>query len=266
MVKLLRRLILTTLLLLIFLVAILWFAPASLLGYFLEKQQAPLQLGMLKGQLRNGSAEQARWQGIDLGKLEWKLEQFKFKPPSTLINVHATGPQMQVQGILRATEDLITSHSLYGNFPASWIDLQGLAPLLFANGEINFNFSNLDISADNITTAVGVMDWHNASLTGLLEVALGDIHFDISTAQKGELNSRLVSDNQTILVKFGNQGVTELELVGTINSDGKRYQLDCLARASANREDITRFLQKAGKAEAGGAYRIQFEGLFSPEN
>jgi len=266
MAKFIFRLIITALLLLLLLAGLAWFAPASLLGYWLEKQQAPLQLGLLEGQLRSGSARQARWSGLDLGKLEWQLKNYTFNPPSTQVNIQVTGPQMHAQGTLRVADEHISSNKLSGYFPAGWLDLQGVAPFVYASGKIQFTFSELDINGNKNPSATGLMDWKNAGLNGLLDVSLGNIHFDINTAENNEQASNPVNSSRKVIVHFNTEGNTELQLNGTIKTDGKSYQLDCLARATTGRNDITRFLQKAGKAEAGGAYRIQFTGLLSPGN
>lgn len=266
MAKFLYRLIITVLLLMVLLLGLAWFAPASLLGYWLEKQQAPLQLGLLKGQVHAGSADQARWQGLDIGRLQWQLKDYKFQPPSSLLMFEADGPQMQAQGEIRIAEQQLSSDNLSGTFPAAWINLQGLAPFVFASGEIKFNFSSLEIDSNNNPSATGIMDWSNAGLTGLLEVSLGNIHFDINTIELSGQASTSRGKTREVIVQFNSLGDTELQLNGTIKTDGKRYQLDCLAQATTGRTDITRFLQKAGKPEVGGAYRIQFKGLLSPEN
>jgi len=269
--KLLSRLLITILLLLALLIGLAWFAPASLLGSLLEKQGSPLQLGLLKGRLHDGSAGQARWQGIDIGKLSWQLGDFSFSPAAAGVSFQASGPQIQAQGAFNAQRELVSSNDLNGHFPASWLNLQGLAPFLFAHGKINFDFSQLEVSKQGSPAASGVMNWENAGLNGLLELSLGDVRFDISTLNPLTGKPSAESDSRReIVITFSNRGENDLQLDlqlnGTITTDGRQYQLDCVARASPGRSDINRFLRKAGKVTADGAYRLQFEGLLSPGN
>ncbi|MCF6263680.1 MAG: type II secretion system protein N [Xanthomonadales bacterium] len=263
--KLLSRLVITLLLLLALLIGLAWFTPASLLGNLLEKQGSSLQLGLLKGRLHDGSAGQARWQGIDIGKLSWQIGGFSIAPAATDVSFQASGPQMQAQGSFNAQRELVSSNDLNGHFPASWLNLQGLAPLLFAHGKISFDFSQLEVSKQGSPAANGVMDWQDAGLNGLLELSLGDIRFDISTLNPVTGKPSAESDSsREIVITFSNRGDTDLQLNGTITTDGRQYQLDCVARASPGRSDINRFLRKAGEVAADGSYRLQFEGLLSP--
>lgn len=267
MLKILIKLLSAILILLALLVGLAWFAPASLLGNWLEKQNSPLQLGLLKGRLHDGSAGQARWQSIDIGKLNWKLENIDFTPLSARANFQASGPQMQAQGSFDAKNEQLSTTDLNGYFPASWLNLQGLAPLVFAHGKISFDFTQLEISKNGSPVANGVMNWQAAGLNGLIELNLGDIRFDISS-RNSALNepSADTDKNNEILIIFSNTSDADLVLNGTITSDGHQYQLDCLARASPGRSDINRFLRKAGEPTPDGAYRLQFKGQLAPKN
>lgn len=267
MLKVLTRLLTAILLLLALFVGLAWFAPASLLGNWLEKQNSPLQLGLLKGRLHDGSAGQARWQSIDIGKLSWQLENFSLTPVATQLSFQASGPQIQAQGSFNAQRENISSTELKGYFPASWLNLQGLAPLIFAHGKINFDFTQLEISQHGNPAASGVMHWQSAGLNGLLELSLGDVRFDISTQDVAPGKpSPATNSSREIVITFSNRGDSDLQLNGTITTNGHQYQLDCLASASPGRSDINQFLRKAGKVTPEGAYRLQFKGLLSPEN
>ncbi len=239
--------------------ALFWFTPASMLDYWLEKQQSPLQLGLVKGSWRDGQAGLAQFNGIDIGELKWQFGNYKLKPATAELQFQAKSPQMQVQGDLSVDiDDRISSTGMQGYFPARWLDLQHIAPWLFADGKINFDLKHLKLDKQAIPEISGTLDWQQAGLSGLVTAKLGDLHFVIENPVQ--------TDNQ-ITVSFSNKGEADISLSGTVSSDGKFYQLNAYAKGSADRDDINNFLQRVGQLQRNGQYQITFNGkLFPDEN
>ncbi len=257
--KLMRWLIWLFIFLLISSLALFWFTPASMLAYWLEKQQAPLQLGLVKGSWRDGQAGQAQFNGIDIGELKWQLGNYKLKPAAAKLQFQANSPQMQAQGDLSIDiDERLSSTGMQGHFPARWLDLQHIAPWLFADGKINFDLKHLKLDKQAIPEINGTLNWKQAGLSGLVAAKLGDLHFVIENqAQSGG----------QITVSFSNKGEADISLSGTVSSDGKFYQLNANAKGSAHRPDINDFLQRVGKLQRNGQYQINFSGkLFPNEN
>ncbi len=250
----LRRIVALIIVLLATTAALLWYAPASMLAYWLEQQQAPLQLGLTKGSLRNGQAGQAHFNGIDIGKLEWQLGEYKLNPLATRLQFQADGAQMQAQGSLTINQRQLSADALQGYFPAAWMDLSNIAPFLFASGIINFNLTQLDLEPKSLPKVNGNINWQQAGLTGLVTAKLGDLHFSLASQSYAE---------QQLVVNFNTKGDADIILDGVITSDGRIYQLN--TNAKANRRDINDFLQRVGQLQPDRSYQIQFNGKLFPD-
>jgi len=234
-----------------------WFAPASMLGYWLEKQQSPLQLGMIKGSMRDGQAKQVYFNGIDVGTLNWQLGNFQLRPLGAQLQFQVNGIQVQADGKLnmRLSEPL-TATEMRGYFPANWLDLQGLAPFLFAHGTINFDLNHIELAEKSAPDIRGNINWDQAGLNGLITAELGELLFN--------LDKQPAADSQ-LVVNFSNSGDADIYMNGVINSDGRIYQLSANARASTKRNDIGNFLQRIGKLQNNGMYQIEFSGNLFPD-
>ena len=124
---------------------VIWRAPASLASSWLEKTQHPLQLNMTEGTLWNGSARQARWQGLMLGESNWQFKGINLAPFSLNYAIESNSTQFQVAGLVNAQPGgAVHAKELTGRMPAQWVDLQSFIPLVFLTVHLEWQWEYLD--------------------------------------------------------------------------------------------------------------------------
>jgi hypothetical protein len=246
--------------LLILLVALLavtaavWRAPASLAANWLEQNNHPLQLQMTAGTLWNGSARQARWQGLILGESSWQFRGIKFSPLSLVYEINSEGRQFQLSGRVhaRASGD-VHAEQLAGRMPAAWVDLQSFIPLVFLTGHFDWQIAYLDWPQNGLPAAAGTFLWRQAGLAGLAQVDLGELTITLEeSAEQMIATVRSVAD-------------ADVRINGQILSDGDNYTLDAQLQIAARRDDIFDLLAPLGKVQADGTIRFNWTGKLFPQ-
>ncbi len=234
---------------------LVWQAPARLIERQLEKSAHPLQLRMTEGSIWNGRAQQAAWQGLQLGRVEWQTDRLDLLPPALHLSLQAEGPQLNANGELTVDRfGNLSGGPLGGSMPARWIDIQALAPLVFLDGQIDWSLDRLHWPRDGQVRASGVFHWRNAALTGLAKATMGDLRF-VLEEQPSQLSARIES------LRPG-----DISITGLIETDARQYRLDMMLDISPARPDIRRLLAPYGKRQPDGRIRIQWQGWLFPDS
>jgi hypothetical protein len=203
----------------------------------------------LQGSAWSASADSIIVNGIELGKSNWTLN------PLLLfvgklgghITVHNAMSEVQ-SGFAIQTDQLVELSNLTGEFNAAMLD-PAFRPFTFA-GIIKSDLDTLELQRKARLMATGTLQWNNASISGVQEVALGNVLLNASPEAKG---TRFQVSNEGGLIAIS----------GDIRVAGNgRYTLNLLlSNRDKQRTDINTILSVLGRLDAQSRVRLNQQGM-----
>lgn len=155
--------------LLIYALAFLLLAPASLVPWYLHRQaRQALDFEHMEGTLWRGTARQAYWIGADgqrlpLGQLQWRLHFLPLLMGRVALTVHVNGPAGRLAGDVERQGRNWHLADLRGQVPvAYWAARQPRLAVLEPGGVVSLNFPALDLGPAGVKGS-GEMQWQNAT-------------------------------------------------------------------------------------------------------
>ena len=216
---------------------------------------APQQLkrGVIVSNLQ-GSAWSARADsiivnGIELGKTSWTLNPLLFFIGKLGGHITVRNAMGEAQsGFTIQTDQLVELSNLTAEFNAAMLD-PAIRPFTLT-GVLESELNTLQLQQKVQLTATGILRWNNASITGVQEVALGNVLLNASPEAKG---TRLQVSNEGGLIAIS----------GDIRVAGNgRYTVNLLLSNRDNRRtDINTILSVLGRADAQGRVRFNQQGM-----
>jgi general secretion pathway protein N len=206
-------------------------------------------LGNLQGSAWSARADNVIINNYELGKANWTLNPlllFIGKLGGHLTIRNAMG-QAQSDFALQ-TDQLIELSNLTGEFNASMLD-PALRPFTLT-GVIKSNLSSLQLQRKVQLVASGNLQWNNATITGVQEVAIGNLQFNAKPEAKG-----------TLLTVSNEGGLIEINGDVRVAGNG-RYSLNLLlSNRDKRRSDVDTMLSVLGRADAQGRVRFNQQGV-----
>jgi hypothetical protein len=206
-------------------------------------------LSNLQGSAWSASADNVIINNFELGKANWTLNPL-------LLFIGKLGGQISIRNAMGQarsdfalqTNQLVELSDLTGEFNAGMLD-PALRPFTLT-GVIKSNLSSLQIQRKVQLVASGNMQWNNATVTGVQEVALGNVQFNASPEAKGTL------------LKVSNDGGL-IGITGDIRVAGNgHYTLNLLlSNRDKRRSDVNTMLSILGRADAQGRVRFNQQGV-----
>ena len=203
----------------------------------------------LQGSAWSASADSIIVNGFELGKSNWTLN------PLLLfvgklgghITVHNAMSEVQ-SGFAIQTDQLVELSNLTGEFNAAMLD-PAFRPFTFA-GIIKSDLDTLELQRKARLMATGTLQWNNASISGVQEVALGNVLLNASPEAKG---TRFQVSNEGGLIAIS----------GDIRVAGNgRYTLNLLlSNRDKQRTDINTILSVLGRLDAQSRVRLNQQGM-----
>jgi general secretion pathway protein N len=197
----------------------------------------------------SGSADSIIVNGIELGKANWS-----FNP--LLLFVGKLGGHITIRNVMGQAQsgfaiqrdDSVELSNLTSEFNAAMLD-SAFRPFTFA-GIIKSDLNTLELQRKAQLIATGTLQWNNASIAGVQEVALGNVLLNASPEAKG---TRLQVSNEGGLIAIS----------GDIRVAGNgRYTLNLLlSNRDKRRTDIDTILSVLGRADAQGRVRFNQQGM-----
>lgn len=221
-----------------------WGAPR------LQEQGLTVAASGLEGSVWSGEAATLSVNEAPVGRAEWDLS-----PWSMLLGRIGAHWRVQPQGgylsgDLTATAGQLRLTDMEGRLPAAQV--MGYAPALPVQieGEISTRMERLVLSGTAIGEASGTLVWHDAAVTSPMEMPLGDLRVELSTAADGNI----VGD-------VGDAG-GPLEVAGEVvlSPEGTyRLELNLGTRSGASQE-LEQALGMLGRPGPGGKHRLTYSG------
>ncbi len=236
--------------LVIYLIFLLIHVPAEFVWSFAPPQfKRGVIVSNLQGSAWSARADSVIVNGYELGKANWSLNPlwlFIGKLGGHIMVRNAMG-QAQSDFAVQA-DQFIELSELTGEFNAAMLD-PALRPFTLT-GIIKSELSTLQLQRKVQLSANGNLQWNNATVTGVQEVALGNVQFSASPEAKGTL------------LKVSNEGGL-IGISGDIRVAGNgRYTLNLLLiNRDKRRSDVETMLSVLGRADAQGRVRFNQQGV-----
>ncbi len=234
----------------IYLIFLLINVPVEIVWSFAPSQlKRGIIVSNLQGSAWSANAGSVIINGYELGKANWTLNPlllFIGKLGGHIMVRNAMG-QAQSDFALQ-TDQLIELSDLTGEFNAAMLD-SALRPFTLT-GVIKSELNTLQLQRKVQLSANGNLQWNNATVTGVQEVALGNVQFNASPEAKGTL------------LKVSNEGGL-IGISGDIRVAGNgRYTLNLLlTNRDKRRSDVETMLSVLGRADAQGRVRFNQQGV-----
>lgn len=238
--------------LIIYLLFLMISLPADVVWSLAPQQlKRDMIVSNLQGSAWSASADRVIVNGFELGKANWTLNPL-------LLFIGKLGGHITVRNAMGQTQSnfalqsdqLVELSDLTGEFNAAMLD-PALRPFKLA-GVIKSELNMLQLQPKVQLAATGSLQWNNASVTGVQEVALGNILLKASPEAKG---TRFQVSNEGGLI-----GISGDIRVG---GDG-RYNLNLLlTNRDKRRSDIDTMLSMIGRGrpDAQGRVRFNYQGV-----
>lgn len=239
-------------LLILIIIAVIAIALTPLNLYYknIQPQLKPLQLQNISGSIVKGSAEQAHYAMLPLGKLDWLLYPTRY---------NAIGGDLKVNGqyhdlhlaIKRADQNHIRLSQIRG-----YLDLQPIKPLLQVRyGELQgvFNLDLYDIDfhhQQGIRSLSGKVTLQDFKMLKPINQNLGPVYLDFETKRTGVIAGTI--SNQSALINIS----------GSLHLQEHRWQLKLDLVPKAGNFEIDAIINNIGDARYGGGRRLNLAGFY----
>lgn len=224
--------------------------PAQYLADHLTKKLPQLELAGVTGSVFSGSAAEVRYQGTDLGAVDWH---FDWLAPFTLnigyrIDVHAE--DRDLRGRVDFGFGVIHLRGLEGRIPVAAMDQWSPLPPGSASGSLGMHLKELSFKSGKLASAEGELDLDEGVLKWPATATLGSFRMDISPASGGGLQAAIADV------------ASPLKLDASLSlSDTGAYHLKGVLAAKDPADQATRgLLSGLGQPDSTGRYPFDFTG------
>lgn len=235
-------------LIVVLLVALVWFFPASMAIDWAGDRLKPLELDGVSGSVWDGQG-QASVNGQALGRLRWQVS------PLSLLGMNQ---RMQLQldgGALTANLDVEpggmneirlfeSSIRVPAQLAAPALDV----PALQLHGDIDINLDSALIGMALPKDVNGRAVWRNASVSGPAQAVLGDIEATFESPPGGGLKGQLRDLGGPLM------------LDGEFHLDYRGYGASATLRARDDNPSVRDALRYIGEPQADGSSRFELQG------
>ena len=228
-----------------FVLSLLAFIPASIIGKFLPTHVVAQQF---QGNIWQGSASSLVVNQSDLGNVSWKLKSSCLLVVKLCAEIDQRHPEISSSFLLKTRQ----STELYD------VKAQGNTAMLSGvfgkfgitpSGTFEADLPKVTFNSDRVETIEGNLQFNSLVLNGVLRVSMGNV--DSIFEPKQDHTHIAVSNDQGHLDMFGSiQLFTDMS-----------YQLDMNLRQNENSTDaVINGLQYVGKTQADGSVKLQQNG------
>jgi len=215
--------------------------PATLVWRWLAPADGAWVAVDLRGTLWQGQATRLRWNGNELGRLDWRLQ------PAALWRGHLA-LQLQLRGPITASARWQRGpggeewRDLQARLPAHWLGGLLASPPLQPPGQVRVDVPVLRRRGDRLQALSGRLSWREAALSGPASAALGTLHADFALAADGRVHGTIRDDGGALAAN------------GRFVADLAHYRAE--VRLSARDARIAPALAWLGQARGDGRWLV----------
>ncbi|VAX14516.1 hypothetical protein MNBD_GAMMA24-894 [hydrothermal vent metagenome] len=223
--------------------------PAQQVWQFIPPQnKARLQISLIEGSLWSGKISNLQVNRLPLGQMDWDLNLLPLFLGQIELDLKIQGPLGKLQTHLAlSSSGRLQATDLTGRIPAESLNPYTLPATL--GGKISLNIQKFLFQSQKELQLQGEMRWHNASISMLQTVELGNVKLIAKAAGDGSILN--ITNEKSAL---GIEGNIKLDAKG-------RYSVKlALVNRDSSRKDIRTLLQMLGRADATGKVHINRQG------
>ena len=224
--------------------------PAQYLADHITKKMPQLELAGVEGSVFSGSAAEVRYEGTDLGAVDWH---FDWLAPFTLnlgyrIDVHAE--DRDLRGRVDMGFGSIHLRDLEGRIPVAAMDRWSPLPPNSVSGSLGLHLKELLFKSGKLASAEGELDLDDAVLKWPSAATLGSFRMDLVPASGAGLQATIADV------------ASPLKLDASLSlSDTGAYHLKGVLAAKDPGDQATRsLLSGLGTPDSTGRYPFDFNG------
>jgi general secretion pathway protein N len=232
---------------LVFLVATF---PAQYLADHLTKKMPQLELAGVTGSVFSGSAAQLRYQGMDLGALDWN---FDWLAPFTFnvgYRIHVHAEDRDLSGRVDLGFGGIRLKGLEGRVPVASMDRWSPLPPNSVTGSLGLHALQLSFKNGRIVSADGEVDLDDSVLKWPTAATLGSFRMDLSPASGGGIQAAIVDAGSPI----------RLNASLSLSDQGAYHLKGTLAAKDAGDQATRSLLSGLGQPDSTGQYPFDLSG------
>ncbi|MEM9530613.1 MAG: type II secretion system protein N [Pseudomonadota bacterium] len=231
--------------------ALVWQLPASVLGHALPTTS--VQLAALEGTVWRGKAGRVLAGQVDLGTARWRTAWAPLALGRVAAEVDLAGPSLRGRGLFeRRLSGALSATDVKLSMPAGWLQHLLNQPQLRLLGELDVHLKRARFDAEGWLLALdGRARWVAARVAGGAG-ALGDLSVTWTTREDGVIEGKLSDSGGP------------LALSGTVQLADRQYVINARLAARDGSVPLRRTLALLGRAEAGGAVRLDIYGPLVP--
>lgn len=247
--KLIRYLLLLSVLLLILAALVLAFLPARIALDFVGGRLGPVQLGEVSGSLWKGEANPASVNGEPIGALGWTLHPLSLLGARVDADLTLRGDTWNGQGAVSVNRDRsVRVRDLDLRFPARKLEPAIDIPALVFRGEVQVALAEAELKGGFPTAVRGSATWKDAAVAGSAEARFGDLTTDFASDGSGGIAGTL------------RDGGGPLQLEGSYSASLLGYRADAILRARDANPQVTEALQFIGQPQPDGSVKLEVRG------
>lgn len=221
-----------------------WAAPR------LQQQGVAVAASGLEGTVWSGEAASLSVNGVSLGRADWELHQLQMLLGRIGAHWMVQPEGGYLSGDLTAAGEEIRLAEVEGRLPAAQVMAYAPALPVHIEGEISARMERLTLAQSQLREVQGTLVWHGAAVTAPMEMALGDLRVELTTAADGNI----VGDISDAGGPLELAGEVVLSPQGTY-----RLELNLASRAGASPE-LEQALGLLGRPGPGGKRRLTYSG------
>jgi hypothetical protein len=210
-----------------------------------------IQYSRVTGTIWQGGAEEFRWQELMLGDVSWAFQNLNdWRQPATSWKVDGKGLDYKLSFLAEFEADTLQRlRFVQGDFPAGWVDLNKIVPLLFLDGRLDVNLTFLELKKWGQGLAEGTIQWNNAAFKGMLDEQLGTIGILVETVDR--ITHLYIQSHQ----------VRNIMIEGDMSLRPGRYDALIILHATEKKRYVIEKLAHLGNVRADGSLEIRLSGI-----
>lgn len=234
--------------LLLALVSVLVFVPASLVLGQLQSRVPGLELSLVGGTLWQGGVGDISYRGLSLGALSWQVRKRELMHLRLVADVQANGDWGVGHSVLWREAGRLGVENLQADVAAAPFAGAIATPELELLGAISFRIASAEIRGGALTALSGEAEWRDAAVAGIAQANLGTLRASL-TLDAPNAVSAAISDVGGPLVVNGGAWLSPLG-----------YSAD--VQLAARDPSVRPALQWLGEPIEGGQRRLQVQGTW----
>ncbi len=230
-----------------------WKVPAAWVLSQVNWSGKNIHYGRFTGTLWQGGVEQLERNDVMLGDVGWDFKTINgLTPLATTWRVDGKGLDYELS-VFVDIEGLQARQLRYvqGHIPATWVDLSGVAPLVFLTGRFELDLDRTALTGFTGRLATGTIRWVDAGLSGLLQESLGTVLMQVS------------SEKGFTIAKIQSEEGADIMISGDVRFNAAQYRTNLLLQAVPDKQYVIEELAHLGTVLEDGSLQLTLSGNMS---